>query len=105
MQDLARKRALVTGGAGFLGAWVVRRLRKVGTGVEISIADLAERIAALTGFTGRLVWDPSMPDGHLRRCLDTSRAEREFGFRARTPFPESLERTVRWYLAERQASR
>jgi GDP-L-fucose synthase len=77
----------------------------VGTGVEISIADLAERIAALTGFTGRLVWDPSMPDGQLRRCLDTSRAEREFGFRARTPFPEGLERTVRWCLAERQASR
>jgi GDP-L-fucose synthase len=99
MQDLARKRVLVTGGAGFLGAWVVRRRR------EISIADLAERIAALTGFTGRLVWDPSMLDGQLRRCLATSRAERELGFRARTPFPEGLERTVRWYLAERQASR
>ena len=77
----------------------------VGTGVEISIADLAERIAALTGFTGRLVWDPTMPDGQLHRCLDTSRAEREFGFRARTPFLDGLERTVRWYLAERQASR
>jgi GDP-L-fucose synthase len=77
----------------------------VGTDVEISIADLAARIAALTGFTGRLVWDSSMPDGQLRRCLDTSRAEREFGFRARTPLPEGLERTVRWYLAERQASR
>jgi GDP-L-fucose synthase len=77
----------------------------VGTGAEISIRELAERIAALTGFTGRLVWDPSKPDGQLRRRLDTSRAEREFGFRARTPFPEGLERTVRWYQAERQAGR
>jgi GDP-L-fucose synthase len=75
----------------------------VGTGAEISIRELAERIAALTGFTGRLVWDPSKPDGQLRRRLDTSRAEREFGFRARTAFPEGLERTVRWYQAERQA--
>jgi len=77
----------------------------VGVGVEISIADLAERIAALTGFTGRLVWDPAMPDGQPRRSLDTTRAEREFGFQARTPFAEGLARTVRWYLAERRASR
>jgi GDP-L-fucose synthase len=77
----------------------------VGAGLEISISELAERIAALTGFTGRLVWDPSKPDGQLRRCLDTARAEAEFGFRARMPFAEGLERTVRWYLAARQAGR
>jgi len=77
----------------------------IGAGFEISIAELAERIAALTGFTGRLVWDSSKPDGQPRRCLDTSRAEREFGFRARTSFAEGLDRTVRWYLAERPADR
>ncbi len=76
----------------------------IGAGFEISIAALAERIAALTGFTGRLVWDSSQPDGQPRRSLDTSLAEREFGFRARTSFAEGLERTVRWYLAERPAS-
>jgi GDP-L-fucose synthase len=77
----------------------------IGAGFEISIAELAERIAALTGFTGRLAWDSSKPDGQPRRCLDTSRAEREFGFRARTSFAEGLDRTVRWYLAERPADR
>jgi GDP-L-fucose synthase len=77
----------------------------IGAGFEISIAELAERIAALTGFAGRLVWDSSKPDGQPRRCLDTSRAEREFGFRARTSFAEGLDRTVRWYLAERPADR
>ncbi|HEY7142548.1 MAG TPA: GDP-L-fucose synthase [Methylomirabilota bacterium] len=73
----------------------------VGAGVEISIEELVERIVALTGFGGRVVWDRSKPDGQPRRCLDTSRAEREFGFRARTTFEVGLERTVRWYLAER----
>jgi GDP-L-fucose synthase len=75
----------------------------IGTGFEISIGDLAERIVTLTGFRGRIVWDASKPDGQPRRCLDVSRAEREFGFRARTTFAEGLERTVRWYLAERDA--
>jgi GDP-L-fucose synthase len=77
----------------------------VGAGFEISIRELAERIVALTGFEGRVVWDGSKPDGQPRRCLDTSRAEREFGFRARTTFADGLERTVRWYLAERAARR
>jgi GDP-L-fucose synthase len=71
----------------------------VGAGFEISIRELAERIAELTGFRGRLVWDASKPDGQPRRCLDTERAARAFGFRARTPFAEGLARTVRWYLA------
>ncbi len=77
----------------------------IGAGFEISIQELVERIAKLVGFRGRIVWDTSKPDGQPRRCLDTSRAEREFGFRARTPFAEGLERTVRWYLEWRKADR
>jgi GDP-L-fucose synthase len=75
----------------------------VGAGFEISIRDLVERIVTLTDFRGRIAWDASKPDGQPRRCLDVSRAEREFGFRARTTFTDGLERTVRWYLAERAA--
>ncbi|HEY6399945.1 MAG TPA: GDP-L-fucose synthase [Blastocatellia bacterium] len=69
----------------------------LGAGFEISIRDLAEKIAELTGFGGRLVWDASQPDGQPRRCLDTSRAEREFGFRARIGFDEGLKQTIDWY--------
>jgi GDP-L-fucose synthase len=73
----------------------------LGAGFEISIKDLAESIARLTGFRGRLVWDASKPDGQPRRCLDTTRAERFFGFRARTPFDEGLRRTIDWYRSSR----
>ena len=69
----------------------------LGAGFEISIKDLAERIVALTGFKGRLEWDASQPDGQPRRRLDTSRAEREFGFRARIEFDEGLKQTIEWY--------
>jgi len=69
----------------------------IGAGFEITIKDLAEKIAARTGFKGRLAWDASKPDGQPRRCLDTSRAEREFGFRAATRFDEGLARTIEWY--------
>jgi GDP-L-fucose synthase len=72
----------------------------LGAGFEISIKDLAEKIAALTGFTGRLVWDASKPDGQPRRCLDTARAEHEFGFRARIGFDEGLQQTIDWYKHE-----
>ena len=75
----------------------------LGAGFEISIRELAERIADLIGFDGLIAWDPSKPDGQPRRCLDTTRAASEFGFRARTPFGEGLARTVRWYLEQRQA--
>jgi GDP-L-fucose synthase len=71
----------------------------VGSGEEISIRSLAERIAALAGFAGRIVWDTSKPNGQPRRCLDVSRAQREFGFHAHTPFDEGLKRTIDWYLA------
>ena len=69
----------------------------LGTGVETSIRELAELIAELTGFEGELVWDTSMPNGQPRRQLDASRAERLFGFRARTPLREGLEQTIAWY--------
>ncbi len=69
----------------------------LGSAFEISIKDLAEAIVRATGFEGRLVWDTSKPNGQPRRKLDTSRAEREFGFRAVTPFERGLVETVRWY--------
>jgi GDP-L-fucose synthase len=69
----------------------------LGAGFEISIRELAEKIAALTGFQGRLEWDASKPDGQPRRCLDTTRAEREFGFRARIGFDEGLRQAIEWY--------
>jgi GDP-L-fucose synthase len=69
----------------------------VGAGQEISIRDLVELIATLTGFQGRISWDASKPDGQPRRMLDTSRAATSFGFVAKTPFEEGLRRTVEWY--------
>jgi GDP-L-fucose synthase len=69
----------------------------VGTGEEISIRALAELIADLTGFDGEIQWDASKPNGQPRRALDVSRAEELFGFRARTPFRDGLERTIAWY--------
>ena len=69
----------------------------LGTGSEISIRELAETIAGLTGFEGELVWDTSKPNGQPRRRLDTERAERLFGFSATTPLRDGLERTVAWY--------
>ena len=76
----------------------------IGAGFEISIKELVELIAGLTGFRGRIVWDTSKPNGQPRRCLDVSRAEREFGFRARTDFREGLARTVAWYREQRRLS-
>jgi GDP-L-fucose synthase len=69
----------------------------LGAGFEISIRELAAKVAALAGFRGRLVWDASKPDGQPRRSLDVSRAEREFGFRARIGFDQGLRQTVQWY--------
>jgi GDP-L-fucose synthase len=76
----------------------------IGAGHEISIKDLASLIVRLTRFPGALRWDPSRPNGQPRRLLDVSRAERLFGFRARTPFEEGLRRTVAWYEATRAAA-
>ena len=69
----------------------------IGAGFEIAIKDLAEKIVELTGFKGRIQWDPSKPDGQPRRCLDTSRAREYFGFQAQTPFDEGLRATIDWY--------
>jgi GDP-L-fucose synthase len=69
----------------------------LGSGMEISILDLAQLIARLTGFSGQLVWDSSQPDGQPRRCLDTSQAEHLFGFKAQTSFADGLQRTIAWY--------
>jgi GDP-L-fucose synthase len=71
----------------------------LGAGMEISIADLATLVAKLSGFKGRIVWDSTKPDGQPRRSLDTKRAEREFGFRARISFEEGLKQTIEWYRA------
>lgn len=69
----------------------------IGHGFEITIRDLVEQIAKLTGFGGEIRWDSSKPDGQPRRCLDTSRARALFGFQARTAFDEGLRRTIEWY--------
>ena len=72
----------------------------LGSAFEISIKDLLEMIARLTGFEGRIVWDTSKPNGQPRRKLDTGRAEREFGFKAKTPFQVGLRRAIEWYQCE-----
>jgi len=69
----------------------------LGAGKEISIRELAELVADVTGFEGKIVWDTSMPNGQPRRSVDASRAREFFGFEARTPLREGLERTVAWY--------
>jgi GDP-L-fucose synthase len=76
----------------------------LGTGFEISIQDLAAMIARLTGFRGELVWDVSRPDGQPRRCLDVTRAAREFGFRAGIGLEEGIRETIDWYREQRSAT-
>jgi GDP-L-fucose synthase len=72
----------------------------LGAGEEISIRELAALIAELTGFTGEIRWDTSMPNGQPRRSLDPSRATERFGFTARTSLRDGLERTIAWYRAQ-----
>lgn len=69
----------------------------LGSGQEVSIKELAEMIAKMVGYQGEIIWDKTKPDGHKRRIFDTSRAEREFGFRAKINFVEGLQRTIKWY--------
>ena len=73
----------------------------IGAGFEISIRDLVELVSELTGFSGRIAWDTSRPDGQPRRMLDTRRAFDEFGFRAKTDFREGLRKTIDWYVKQR----
>jgi GDP-L-fucose synthase len=70
----------------------------LGSAFEISIKDLVELIARLTGFEGKIVWDTTKPNGQPRRKLDTSRAKEKFGFEARVPFEEGLRKTIEWYV-------
>jgi GDP-L-fucose synthase len=76
----------------------------LGSAMEITIKELVELIARLTGFQGRITWDTSKPDGQPRRSLNTRRALQEFGFRATTDFVEGLKRTIDWYLQSRIAT-
>jgi len=69
----------------------------LGSGMEISIKDLVHTIKRMTGFTGEIIWDTTKPNGQPRRSLDISRAEKHFGFRAKTSFEEGLRRTIEWY--------
>jgi GDP-L-fucose synthase len=72
----------------------------LGSGLEISISQLTSLIARLTGFKGEIAWDSFKPDGQPRRCFDTTKAEKEFGFRAETGFEEGLKKTIEWYRKE-----
>jgi len=69
----------------------------IGTGVEVTIADLARAVARAAGYTGPVRMDPSKPDGQPRKCLDVSRATRELGWTARTDLDTGLQKTVQWY--------
>jgi len=70
----------------------------LGAGQEIKVKDLVYLIKELTGYEGEVKWDATKPDGQPRRCLDTTRAKREFGFEAQTSFKEGLKETIKWYV-------
>ena len=70
----------------------------LGSGSEISIKELVKLIVKLTNFKGNIVWDTSKPDGQPRRRLDTTKAEKEFGFKAKTSLEEGLMQTIEWYM-------
>lgn len=72
----------------------------LGSGREITIAELARKVATTVGFRGQIVWDTTKPNGQPRRCLDTTRAWRLFGFRAQTDFTDGLRQTISWYRNE-----
>ena len=77
----------------------------IGSSFEISIKDLTETIARLTGFNGTIRWDTTKPNGQPRRKLDTTRAREAFGFESKTDFEEGLKRTIAWYANERANGR
>jgi GDP-L-fucose synthase len=74
----------------------------LGSAFEISIKELTETVTRLTGFEGCIVWDTTKPNGQPRRKLDVTLAEKEFGFRAQTPFGEGLRKAIDWYLSTKQ---
>ena len=73
----------------------------IGSGFEITIKDLIEKIAEFTGFDGEIRWDSTKPDGQPRRCLDVSRAKKEFDFEAKVNFDDGLKATIEWYMDNR----
>jgi len=73
----------------------------IGAGFEVSIKDLVGKITRLTGFKGKVVWDRTKPDGQPRRCLDTGRAKKEFGFKAKTGLEAGLKKTIQWYKKQK----
>jgi GDP-L-fucose synthase len=73
----------------------------LGTGMEITIRDLVNLVARLSGFKGEIRWDSSKPDGQPRRCLDTERAAKLLGWRAKVGFEDGMKRTIEWYRANR----
>jgi GDP-L-fucose synthase len=77
----------------------------LGAGFEISIRELAEKIAMLTGFSGRITWDTSKPNGQPRRSLDVSRAKALFDFQAATSFDKGLRNTIEWYVRTHREAR
>jgi GDP-L-fucose synthase len=77
----------------------------IGAGFEITIKELVEKIARLTGFEGEVRWDSSKPDGQPRRKLNVSRAKKLFGFEAKTNFEEGLKATIEWYKKSRQTDK
>jgi GDP-L-fucose synthase len=98
VKDAAK--AIVAATANYDGAEPVN----IGSGTEISILELAEKIAGMIGFRGRLRWNTTQPNGQPRRCLDTTRAEREFGFRASMDLEKGLRQTIAWYYETRPKS-
>lgn len=77
----------------------------IGAGLEISIRELAEIIVQVTGFQGNIIWDKTKPDGQPRRMLDTDKAAKEFGFKAKTDLRTGLAKTVEWYKNNRHLNR
>jgi GDP-L-fucose synthase len=73
----------------------------LGSGREITIKDLTELVAKLSGFKGQIVWDPTKPDGQPRRCLDVSRAKKAMGWTAGTTLEAGLAKTIEWFKANR----
>lgn len=75
----------------------------LGSGLEISIKDLAETIKKIMDFSGKVIWDKTKPDGQPRRKLDTTKAKKEFGFKAKADFKTGLKNTINWYLINKDA--
>lgn len=72
----------------------------IGNGREVKMTDLADTIAKKVGYVGKIVWDKTKPNGQPRRCLDVSKAKKEFGFEASVSLDEGLQRTINWYLEQ-----